>query len=176
MLDRPDGGTCGRTFDYLNEFTNHLALRHGRSDLSSPYADHANDPTIQSMHLGRSGNKHFWCGFCQKLIRQPTLHEDVSPDALTLGAWERRFQHIGDHFDKNGCDIGDWVCIERNQPLRLFPADPVPTASVRSSKWGSKGKGGVAIALSDVASANVSFEPKSEEDSELGDDGIPLEI
>lgn len=35
-------------------------------------------------------------------------------------AWDARFQHIGDHFDKEGKDSRDWVCIEQNKPKRYI--------------------------------------------------------
>lgn len=61
--------------------------------------------------LGREGHERFWCGFCQRLVSQ---------EKALQNAWDARFKHIGDHFDKEGKYGGDWVCIEENKAKRYI--------------------------------------------------------
>lgn len=61
--------------------------------------------------LGREGHERFWCGFCQRLVSQ---------EKALQNAWDARFKHIGDHFDKEGRDGGDWVCIEENKAKKYI--------------------------------------------------------
>ena len=91
------------------------------------------------MHLGREGHHHFWCGFCNKLIEQA---EGIQP-----GAWDVRFKHIGDHFDKHNMNIDDWIDIEKNKKKKLIDHDD------QNKKTGPK--------------------MRVDDDSDLGEDGIP---
>ena len=99
--------------------------------------------------MGREGYHHFWCGFCNDL--QPP------PDPLH-GASEFRFKHIGDHYDKGGAKIDDWVCLEANRRKAEI------IGPFRRSETGRKVKG-----------ENRFLDGgELEEDSDLGEDGIPV--
>lgn len=102
---------------------------------------------LETMHIGRNGHVNFWCGFCNKLI---STKED-------LQAYETRLKHIGDHYDKHDCNIGDWVCIEENRPRRSIVKGDKKRAELRSRRNGAS--------LAQL-----------EGDSDLGEDGIPLEV
>lgn len=64
--------------------------------------------------------------------------------------WDNRFQHIGDHFDKGKLTIDDWVDIEQNRKKRLL----IPPKSAKRS---------------------ATKDSSSEDESDLGDDGIPTD-
>ncbi|KAF2172480.1 hypothetical protein M409DRAFT_50172 [Zasmidium cellare ATCC 36951] len=81
--------------------------------------------------LGREGHERFWCGFCQRLVSQ---------EKALQNAWDARFKHIGDHFDKEGKDSGDWVCIEENKAKRFIV--PVEDGKGNGKRRGSYRKDG----------------------------------
>lgn len=93
------GAKCGKIRYDEPAFRNHLARRHALSDASKL------SETAYDMRIGRHAHSRFWCGFCNTLIRQDEdLHD----------AWNARFKHIGDHFDKDA-NIDEWVCLEANK-------------------------------------------------------------
>ena len=103
------------------------------------------------MRLGREGYNFFWCGFCNDLKPQPDeLH----------GAWDWRFKHIGDHYDKDGYRVADWICLEANRRK----GDLEGGKAEEGGKW----KGRVGKGSGDMGAL------EEEEDSDLGEDGIPL--
>lgn len=131
---RAKDSPCGYLTQVQTQFANHLDKVH-----SIPSGTDESKSTCRNMHLGREGHHHFWCGFCNKLIQQS---EGIQP-----GAWDVRFKHIGDHFDKDNMSIDDWVDIEKNRKKRLI-------ANENQNK-----KANAASQVND--------------DSDLGEDGIP---
>lgn len=109
-LPRNNGHACGNLAHDKQQFAMHLFDAHK----ISPGTEKSNT-TCHDMHLGREGHHHFWCGFCNKLIEQ---EEGFQP-----GAWDVRFKHIGDHFDKEGLNIDDWIDIEQNRRKKLIDSE-----------------------------------------------------
>ena len=135
-LPRQDGTKCGKLAYNRDLFANHLCRRHN-VPLKSP----SNDEQCEKMHLGREGHHHFWCGFCERLIAQQ--------DSMQDHAWDLRFKHIGDHFDKDEHHIDHWVDIETNKKKGFITNNDRKKAKARSRN-GEYG-----------------------DDSDLGEDGIP---
>lgn len=131
-----DGSACAKLFQRESDMSLHLDNRHGHEGYHHDNLLHLD--AIQHSHLGHEGHIHFWCGFCNDLIRQQKpAHQGTS---------DPRFQHIGDHFDKNKLTIDDWVDIEENKKKKFIP----PPKSTKHTSRDS-----------------------SADESDLGDDGIP---
>jgi hypothetical protein len=134
-IKRPKSDTrCGHLSHHQQLFTEHLATSHGFKAGTEEIKKQCRD-----MHLGREGHHHFWCGFCNKLIEQA--------GGIQPGAWDVRFKHIGDHFDKDNLPIDEWVDIEKNKKKKLIDHEE------QNKKTGSK--------------------LRVDDDSDLGEDGIP---
>ena len=110
MLDQ-NGEKCGKLFYSECLMKSHLehehiaVLRVQASKEGNPLARLLVIKTEQ-MHLGREGHHSFWCGFCNRLVAQ---------DKSTHPAWEERFKHIGDHYDRENRHIDDWICVQENR-------------------------------------------------------------
>ena len=131
-----------------------LCAEHLQKKHAIPLDSSLSEETMEAMHMGRQGNYHFWCGFCNELV---ALSQD---DCIEHGAWELRFRHIGEHFDKKGKDIGEWVCVEANLPLKLVREFARSEGNLRRESVSGR-NGGVG-----------EEEEEEEEDSDLGDDGM----
>ena len=128
---------CGFLSHDQQQFAQHLANKHGLKIGTDEMKKQCRD-----MHLGREGHHHYWCGFCNKLIEQ---EEGIQP-----GAWDVRFKHIGDHFDKHNLNIDDWVDIEKNKKKKFINHEE------QNKKPGSK--------------------LRVDDDSDLGEDGIEMPV
>ncbi|KAI7210530.1 hypothetical protein KC333_g8176 [Hortaea werneckii] len=95
----------------------------------------------EHMHIGREAHHYYWCGFCDRL---------VAPVKDASNAWEDRFRHVGDHYDKENKHVDDWICVQANRRKGDI-----------SKPDRRKGKG----------SSNVKDDLDS--DVDLGDAGIP---
>lgn len=135
-MRRPDGSKCGKLLYHEDIFANHLGKKH-----NVPPGSQDNKTLCIQMHLGREGHYHFWCGFCNGLIQQA--------DSMQESAWDRRFKHIGDHFDKENYHIDNWVDIEQNRAKGLITKEDRKKAKHQTRNG------------------------HIDEDSDLGDDGIP---
>lgn len=141
-----NGGYCGRLFYNVDAFQKHLGRKHPtvlEQELrrTGMRLEELAARKAKEMHLGREGYHHFWCGFCNEL--KPQMDG-------THNAWEERFKHIGDHYDKRDANIDLWVCIEQNKQKQYITKADRKKAKQRSRM------GAVA-----------------EEDSDLGESGIP---
>ena len=75
---------------------------------------------IKRGHVGRNGQRAFWCGFCQVVVPLRTKRNE---------AWRERFDHIQTHFD-SGSDIFSWLCYKdknfkprmKSSPTYVAPA------------------------------------------------------
>ncbi|EME50190.1 hypothetical protein DOTSEDRAFT_68902 [Dothistroma septosporum NZE10] len=102
-----------RPFPQLPALLSHLHTHHNLH----PHSDI--DIICASSHLGREGHRHFWCGFCRRLVKQGGLEPFGTGAGNGAGnAWDARFKHIGDHFDKDNMDSLDWVCVEEGRRKR----------------------------------------------------------
>jgi len=97
-----DGNPCHANFYTESSLRKHLGM-HGILP-----ADKSVDDLCEEMHLGREAYGRFWCGFCVAMI--PVEHQvgGKSPKEL-------RFDHIGEHFDKEERKIVEYVCPEMNK-------------------------------------------------------------
>lgn len=125
------GRRCGKLAYSKSVFQTHLKRKH--ADLlrqqrltggpPASIVQQSIEREADHMHLGREGNIRFWCGFCNQLISQ---------DEGTHNAWELRFNHIGDHFDKDQKHIDSWICIEENKQKCSITKDERRKAKQRS--------------------------------------------
>jgi hypothetical protein len=135
-LELANGSKCGHLSHEEQHFAKHLESEHdikGKSEESNNQC--------RNMHLGREGHHRFWCGFCDRLIEQG--------GGIQAGAWNVRFKHIGDHFDKDNFKIDDWIDIEKNKKKKLLETEE--------------------------KHRNASLKSKIDDDSDLGEDGIPFD-
>lgn len=93
---------CGEFFWEKRYFRSHILTHHlPNGDLTGELSE----DRMEDMQLGRRGALRYWCGFCKKVIENPSC-DKVDP-------WDARGEHIGRHYDsKSGCNIRDWVCVE----------------------------------------------------------------
>ncbi|KAK0317039.1 hypothetical protein LTR82_011908 [Friedmanniomyces endolithicus] len=149
MLTTPSGTRC-TTISYDSaHFANHLRQQHQDSLINQ-------NPALlsESMHLGAKAHRRYFCGFCNSLIPQ-------NPTDF-LNAAEARYKHIGDHYDQDSRHVNDWICSEANKAKGLLSAEERKRAKASSSS---------------SSSARPSWRIVSEdedEDSDLGESGIPL--
>lgn len=86
------------------------------------------------------GNSFFWCGFCETLLpqlqpqSQHSQHQDSPVRDDAARAWEVRIKHIGDHFDKEGFHIDDWVGPEQDPAKKYIMIDDCNDARRRTSR------------------------------------------
>jgi len=96
------GESCSIVLWNRDLFATHLQQHYqesvGNTEIGS-YCD--------AMRLGANAAHGFWCGYCGIIHQKP---EDLH------NALEARFQHIGDHYDKQERRIEDWICVETNKP------------------------------------------------------------
>ncbi|KAK5127094.1 hypothetical protein LTR85_008454 [Meristemomyces frigidus] len=125
------GRKCGKLLYHKSIFHAHFRRKHAdllkqQMPVSGPSAsieEQQLEQKANSVHLGREGNIRFWCGFCNELVPQREG---------THNAWEQRFNHIGDHFDKDHLHIDSWICIEENKQKGLISKDERKKAKQRS--------------------------------------------
>ncbi|KAI9702111.1 MAG: hypothetical protein M1836_001455 [Candelina mexicana] len=91
---------CARLFFRREVFVSHLKTAHNVSD-EAYIRDEA-----QKRRIGRNGQSQFWCGFCRVI---------VCLERKGLEAWDEKFDHIGDHFNK-GLRIDKWVPVGGDRP------------------------------------------------------------
>jgi len=99
-----DGGHCLRPFNENRGLNSHPA-----------------ECPCDNTWIGPHNSGQFWCGFCVQLIPFTTPDDPLSS----------RFSHIGDHFDQQHCQIGDWICLPEGEAKnRLYPmGNPVVTVT-----------------------------------------------
>ena len=107
IKDETDKTACGYFAHDRETIVKHLVTVH---NLAAD-AEETNS-LCRDMYMGRDGQHHFWCGFCDQLIEQA---QGVHPEA-----WGVRFKHIGDHFDKDNRNIDDWIDVEKNKMKKVL--------------------------------------------------------
>ncbi|PGH17057.1 hypothetical protein AJ79_01441 [Helicocarpus griseus UAMH5409] len=83
---------CSQLFHQREAFEEHLSTVHGCEKTTV-------GAMVAASVIGRNGQRQTWCGFCRKLV--PLQKEG-------LEAWEERFNHFEEHFQK-GQVIGNWL-------------------------------------------------------------------
>jgi hypothetical protein len=100
----PEGDECANVSYHRDTFHGHLKEAHQLDE-------DAVTVKTKSCHIGRNGQRRFWCGFCAMLI-------DVT--AKGVEAWTERFDHIDDHLmGRRGLapqGIQHWVLVNRARP------------------------------------------------------------
>lgn len=146
-LLRSDQRTCAKVCSTVDDMRTHLkTLEHTQTFLAET------DEGLESMHMGQHGRVHFWCGFCNTLIPNPW--------GDNMMAWKARSKHIGNHYDKDYRKIEDWVCVKENREKRY-----VLHREKKGTRQGSK-----------KTERYYGTGATLEDDSDLGDDGIPLKM
>ena len=115
-LPKGEDEECRRVLPNKPRLQKHLRVDHALS------TDEANEERCDSMRLGRDGHHRFWCGFCERAIEQQRENQ---------GAWDVRFKHIGDHFDKDDCHIDNWLCLDENKKKGLITPEDRKNAKRR---------------------------------------------
>lgn len=123
QLPAATGGACGKLFHKREEMSEHLDNRHGNDGYHHDSPIHWD--AIDASHIGQERYQSYWCGFCNNLIPRKTSTQQYNVDP--------RFQHIGDHFDKDRMHIGDWIDLEENKQKRHI-SRPKPTMTDSSSE------------------------------------------
>jgi hypothetical protein len=95
-----DDSECAQVFYCKDMFKSHLQNAHKYNE------DECNEES-RERHIGRNGQGRFWCGFCKDVIKL---------SRRGIEAWDERFQHIGEHFNRDQYQIKDWLCLESNKP------------------------------------------------------------
>ncbi|KAI7653183.1 hypothetical protein KC319_g10558 [Hortaea werneckii] len=102
---------CGSLFQSDDAMRKHLIAQHTRALQSE--ASRKGNPLqrlvtlkTEHMHIGREAHHYYWCGFCDRLI---------APVKEAPNAWEDRFRHVGDHYDKENKHVDDWICVQANR-------------------------------------------------------------
>jgi len=96
------GKDCAKIFYRRESFQNHLEKAHQLSNEQKIKQE------ITHQRIGRNRQSRFWCGFCREII-------DLTKRGLE--AWDERFTHIGDHFNKEKKNISEWVPEDSNCPI-----------------------------------------------------------
>ncbi|KAI7337345.1 hypothetical protein KC315_g2364 [Hortaea werneckii] len=102
---------CGSLFQSDDAMRKHLLAQHTAalqleaSRKGNPLQRLVNLKT-EHMHIGREAHHYYWCGFCDRL---------VAPIKDASNAWEDRFRHVGDHYDKENKHVDDWICVQANR-------------------------------------------------------------
>lgn len=92
---------CATLFGCQNDFKVHLRQDHAMQD--NEYIDNQ----CKQNRLGTNCQCGFWCGFCKEIIKL---------DNKGLEAWDERFNHIDEHFTKQGRRINDWIPPDDDKP------------------------------------------------------------
>ncbi|RMX77456.1 hypothetical protein D0869_09876 [Hortaea werneckii] len=102
---------CGSLFQSEDAMRKHLLAQHTRA--LQQEASRKGNPLqrlvtlkAEHMHIGREAHHYYWCGFCDRL---------VAPVKDASNAWEDRFRHVGDHYDKENKHVDDWICVQANR-------------------------------------------------------------
>nr|POF26225.1 hypothetical protein CFP56_22373 [Quercus suber] len=143
-LPRRGQKTCGKVCYTVDDMRTHLKSPEHTQTLLA-----GPDDECEAAYIGAYGRVNFWCGFCDALI--PTSSKE------DLMGWAMRSKHIGDHYDKDCRKIEDWVCGKENRPKRCVVQRGKVVKQDSKMAFGKYGSGRI-----------------SEDDSDLGDDGIPL--
>ncbi|KAF2662967.1 hypothetical protein K491DRAFT_709618 [Lophiostoma macrostomum CBS 122681] len=88
---------CGELFYRVEGFRSHLEQEHKMVMVD------AINHEVKNRRIGKNGQGQFWCGFCRKIVRLEKKRN---------AAWDERFDHIDNHFSKEGKKIEAWLCIE----------------------------------------------------------------
>ncbi|PVH99496.1 hypothetical protein DM02DRAFT_656337 [Periconia macrospinosa] len=91
---------CGHLCYRPEQFKSHLLKEHKISDPQQLKRD------LKERKIGMGNQRQFWCGFCRTIV---PLREKRN------AAWDERFDHIDEHFSKQGKSIEDWTCLEANR-------------------------------------------------------------
>jgi hypothetical protein len=94
-------GICGQHFLRVGQFDNHLQTEHGM------VSKDARTEEIKVRRIGKNYQVQFWCGFCKDIVELQKKRNE---------AWDERFDHIANHFQREGKRIEEWVSAEEDRP------------------------------------------------------------
>ncbi|KAF1940248.1 hypothetical protein EJ02DRAFT_350471 [Clathrospora elynae] len=97
------GEMCGKHVHSQEQFKAHFETWH---KISAP--DVLQD-AMKRAKIGKNCQGTFWCGFCSQVTELKTRRN---------AAWDERFDHIAQHFEKEKRGIEEWVCVEENRCKR----------------------------------------------------------
>lgn len=93
---------CNKIYFSADTFSTHLHQRH---DATMEQAD----VCCRANRIGRNHQETFWCGFCTRIC--PLVNQRKK-------AWDERFDHIGDHFLREGRRISEWFPPQGHQTVK----------------------------------------------------------
>jgi hypothetical protein len=94
------GRRCGQHCYRPAQFEKHLKEMHGMTSETEV------ETSSRRCRIGKNCQGQFWCGFCQNIIVLTTKRN---------AAWDERFDHIAEHFEKKQQRIDTWLCVEENR-------------------------------------------------------------
>lgn len=89
--------TCGKVFYRHKTFKDHLLRIHRMSR-----NDEEIETKMKKCEIRRNNQGQFWCGFCRKMVELTTKGS---------AAWIERHSHIGDHIEKEGREMHNWMPV-----------------------------------------------------------------
>jgi len=95
----PSGATCCVHLHRETAFRDHLDQQHKMSS-------HELEELVKKSRIGKNCQGSFWCGFCQIIVELK---------AKRNAAWDERFDHIANHFERQQQSIDEWICAEENK-------------------------------------------------------------
>ncbi|KAJ4325112.1 hypothetical protein N0V94_000826 [Neodidymelliopsis sp. IMI 364377] len=107
------GQKCGQHCYRTALFQKHLTDKHKVTSGEKMHAD------LKRCRIGKNCQVQYWCGFCREI---KTLKNKRN------AAWDERFDHIAEHFEKKKDSIDDWLCVEENRTKRQLQEEVDRTA------------------------------------------------
>ena len=114
-------GQCGQVFYRREQFHAHL-LSDAHNITDQEYAKEQ----CKNRRVGRNGQRGFWCGFCQTIIKL---------DKRGLEAWDERFDHIDrQHFNK-GQRVDEWFPMDKDIPKGILTEEQINKLSTDEENY-----------------------------------------
>jgi len=98
VLPGQDSTTCSKVCDQRTAFKDHLLRDH-----SIAPKDKELSTKIDKCRVGQNFRVRFWCGFCKKIVEL---------GKRGLESWNERFDHIGNHIEKEGAKTYSWMPVD----------------------------------------------------------------
>ncbi|RMZ66798.1 c2h2 finger domain-containing [Pyrenophora seminiperda CCB06] len=95
----PSGAACCVHVHREAAFRDHLDQQHKMSSDGL-------EALVKKSRIGKNCQGSFWCGFCQTVVELK---------AKRNAAWDERFDHIANHFEKQQLSVDEWLCAEENK-------------------------------------------------------------
>ena len=128
---------------------------------------------LRDCHIPKFHGGAFWCGFCMRVIKLD--------GRVGIEGWDKRFDHIADHFEKEGLRVKDrWLRLENpTEQHKVGERKPGDSGLQGRSTGSGRGKAKDALKTrrklsSDLAMSSdlEDYEDPEEDDEPDGDDDL----